>query len=294
MQKLSTSRSAPLADPRSGYALIILAVFFFSLLGVVIRSLGATLHFGQIALVRSAVGALIAAGALAARTDAPPLRNMRAMWGRSLVGLCAMVAYFGSVTDRSVPLGDVIAIRNTAPLLTVLGAWVLLRETPRARIYVAWTAGFIGVLAIAGPGFETKWWVALLAITAAVFSAGSNLFLRVLRAESSERVVLHFSLVCTVAMAAVAPFVWRTPSVSEWLLLIASGLLAGVGQLCLTGAYARAPAGPVAVTGYLGMVFSYLWSILIFEESYTVASVFGAVCITGAGVWIAASAPRRS
>lgn len=266
---------------------MVFAVLLFSLLGVIIRTVGTSIHVTQIALFRSLTGALIAGTLLSVRSNAPPIKNHRALWGRSLIGTGAMVAYFTSVADRSAPLGDIVAIRNTAPLLTVIGAWVFLQERPHARLYVAWALGFVGVLAIAGPGLETTGFVAMLALTAAALSAGRNLFLRVLRDESTERVVLHFSLVSAALMAAVMPFVWRDPTATEWLLMGAAGLCAGIGQLCMTEAYARAPAGPVAITGYIGMVFSYLWSVVIFDESYTAASIAGAVCIAAAGIWMA-------
>jgi S-adenosylmethionine uptake transporter len=67
-------------------------------------------------------------------------------------------------------------------------------------------------------------------------------------------------------------------------LLLAVGVLATVAQLLLTRAYARGNTLVNASLQYLGIAFSYLYGVVLFDDHVTWVAALGMVAIVGAGV----------
>ena len=102
-----------------------------------LRGIVASLACGVLVLLRGEFGAL--GGAF------DPRALLRAA-GETLSTLCYVVAL------ARMPIADVVAILQTAPLILILGAAVLLRETIDPARIVLVLAGFAGALMVAHPG----------------------------------------------------------------------------------------------------------------------------------------------
>lgn len=73
------------------------------------------------------------------------------------------------------------------------------------------------------------------------------------------------------------------PTSTEALLLILIGLAAVTAQIFMTSAYRYAPAGELAIYTYSNIVFSIIFSIIIWSDFPDIYSLIGALLIVSGG-----------
>jgi drug/metabolite transporter (DMT)-like permease len=103
--------------------------------------------------------------------------------------------------------------------------------------------------------------------------------------EPEYRVVFYFSLGGVVAGALLTlgtgahGHTWAGAA-----LLLATGVLATMAQMMMTRAYAIGRALSNASLQYLGIVFSFAFGVLLFDDPVTWAALAGMALIIGAGL----------
>ncbi|MEO8115456.1 MAG: DMT family transporter, partial [Phenylobacterium sp.] len=86
---------------------------------------------------------------------------------------------------------------------------------------------------------------------------------------------------------------WVTPDPVTLALLVAAGLIGGVGQLLLTEALRLAPVGVVAPFDYTQLVWASGIGFLVWGELPHPATVLGAAVVAASGVYILHREMRR-
>ena len=219
--------------------------------------------------------------------------NPRGHLWRGLLGVSGMSLGFFALT--LLPLPEVVAIGYAAPLLATLFAAMFLGERLRAFRLTAIGAGFVGVLLVLSPrlgGVDTtsadaslQALGALAALFAAVLSALAQTFTRrLVQTETTDAVVFWFTVTCTTISLASAPFGWTSPPAPLAALLVLSGLLGGIGQMCLTESYRHAQLGTVAPFEYTSMLLALGIGWFVFGEAPTGAMLAGGALIVAAGL----------
>jgi drug/metabolite transporter (DMT)-like permease len=274
----------------AGLGWMLLAQGCFAVMNVSARVAGGDLPWPEVAASRFLVGALMAW--LFARSRGVSLRiaDQRTSWGRAVFGTASALCTFYALTSPRIHLGDAVTLGATAPIFVALLAPWFLGE-PRSRMVgVSVLIAFAGVVLLLQPKFESAAWVAGVATMGALFYAFAMMLLRRLGpGESSEAVVLHFSLVAMVTTALLSLAVWRTPTMPQAVLLLFTGLAGGGGQLAMTRAYALEGAARVAVLTYLGILFTVLLAIPMFGERPSLMQAAGGLAIVGAGLLLTRS-----
>ncbi len=103
--------------------------------------------------------------------------------------------------------------------------------------------------------------------------------------EPEARTVLYFSVGATVAGAVGMLFMGASPWVwpqALWLLPI--GVLAALGQLCMTRAYSQGATLVVANLQYSGIVFAALFGLLLFGDQIPLIGWAGMALIIASGI----------
>ncbi|MEM6441049.1 MAG: DMT family transporter [Pseudomonadota bacterium] len=213
---------------------------------------------------------------------------------RGLVGAGAMSLVFTAF--GLLPLTEVVAITYAAPLFVTMFAAMFLGERVRLYRLAAIALGFCGVFLILSPRIEgwdpgaattAETLGAVLALFAAVLMGLAQVFVRgLVRTESVAAVVFWFSVTCTVLSLATLPFGWVSPGGALLGLLVAAGLLGGVGQILLTSAYRHAEAGLIAPFEYVSMALAVAVGWFVFAEAPTGAVLAGSALIATAGILI--------
>ncbi|RMD62011.1 MAG: DMT family transporter [Alphaproteobacteria bacterium] len=248
------------ADPARGIALMILAAGLYAIMDALVKWLGPTYPTLQLVFIRS-LFALVPLGLVLMREGTLAGLRTRHPFGhaaRALLGIISLAAFFHAYA--SMPLADVVAISFAAPLFVTALSVPLLGERVGVRRWSAVVIGFVGVVVMVRPGpgmMQSAAWIALLGT---VLYALVMISVRKLgRTETSTAIVFYYSLASIVVAGAFMPFQWVAPTGGDWALLIAMGLVGGIGQIAMTNAFRHADVAVVAPFDYTTMV----WAVAI-------------------------------
>ena len=272
---------------------MILASLFFSMMGVCIKFASDHFHTSELVFFRGLIGVLFMATfcrlqGVSLRTSIP----MMHVW-RSLVGVTSLAAWFYAIAH--LPLATAMTLNYMS------GIWVavflvggtlvmgkLQEATRQGPIVLAVIAGFGGVILLLRPTIEQdQLFAGIVGLLSGLIAALAYIQVAALGRlnEPEARTVFYFSIGTAVMGAAlmlvtgVSPWLW--PSVL-WLLPI--GLLAVLGQLCMTKAYSRGSTLVVANLQYLGIVFGALFGLILFGDQIPLMGWLGMALIMASGI----------
>jgi drug/metabolite transporter (DMT)-like permease len=204
---------------------------------------------------------------------------------RSVLVLLATACMF--IALGFMPLADAVAITFAGPLLIVALSAIILRERVGPRRWAAVAVGFIGMLVIIRPGAGAFQAAALLPVLVAFFYALYQIITRLISHRSDPLSMLFYTaLVGAIAMTAIVPFDWQTPTTEQWLMLVAVGLLGGLGHYAIIKAYERSEAALVAPFAYTEMVWATSLGFLAFGDFPDLFTFAGTAIIIASGVYV--------
>jgi S-adenosylmethionine uptake transporter len=218
---------------------------------------------------------------------------------RSIVGVISLAAWFYAIAQ--LPLATAMTLNYMSGVWVaafLVGSTIFLGSLKDAKrqIPVALTvlAGFVGVVMTLRPTFEQNQILAgLIGVASGMIAAMAYLQVAALGkvGEPVERTVFYFSLGAAVAGGVSMFFFglseWHWPA-AVWLLPI--GILAVLGQWCMTQAYTDGATMVVANLQYAGIVFSALFGLFLFGDQIPFIGWAGMCLIVLSG--IAATALR--
>jgi drug/metabolite transporter (DMT)-like permease len=214
-----------------------------------------------------------------------------------LRALCLVVSTFAFISGIKVmPLADALAIVFVEPFILLFLGWLIFGDRIGPRRIAAAATGFVGVLLVIQPAFDTFGLVALWPLgTALAFS----FYMLVTRAIAAYMhpvpMQLHTSwtglLMCLPLMVlfdggAVPELdpVW--PQGLMWLWLAGVGLWASVSHMCMTYALRFAPAATLAPLHYLEIVIAVALGWAIFGDLPNRETMLGIAIIVASGLYV--------
>ena len=279
---------------------MILASLFFATMSVCIKF--ASSHFQTFELVfyRGVIGmvfmaSLCHAQGVSLRTNIPLMH----VW-RSVIGVASLSAWFYAIAH--LPLATAMTLNYMSGVwvaaFLVGGTLVMGRLQDASRqgpIVLTVLTGFAGVIMILRPTIEqNQLFAGVIGLLSGLGAAMAYMQVAALghMGEPESRTVFYFSIGTTIvggtAMLFTGASDWIWPQVL-WLLPI--GLLAALGQLCMTKAYTRGATMMVANLQYSGIVFSALYGLFLFGDLIPMIGWIGMALIIASG--IAATALRN-
>lgn len=188
------------------------------------------------------------------------------------------------------PIGDVTAVLQTAPLLVLVGAAVFFKEPLNALRISLILLGFLGALLVAQPGSSAASPYAMLGFLVAVFVAARDLLTRLVPDTVPAPIATSVVMACLTIAAAVgmafssqAPV---SPSASDLLNMILSGTLIAAGHLCVFLAYKSGEARAVAPFMYTLTVWAVGFGYAFFGDVPNTIALAGMALILAAGVLV--------
>jgi drug/metabolite transporter (DMT)-like permease len=234
---------------------------------------------GSIPLVLAWV--LAGPGLASLRTSRLPAHALRCF-----IGLSSMACMFATI--MLLPLAESTTLQFTVPIFaTILGA-VLLRERTGIHRWSAVMLGFIGVVIVAQPGSGHIPLIgAMIGLAAALLNATVSILVRTIgKTEPPATIVFYFA---TLSMIPLLPaFLWtmQPHDIGTSALLIATGLVGGVGQLAMTTSLKLAPVSVVVPMDYAALLWATLYGWLLFDAWPGSATWLGAPVIIASGLYI--------
>ena len=202
--------------------------------------------------------------------------NKKALFARGLFGTIGLCLFF--ITLQNIPLAGAVTIQYLSPVFTALFAVVILRERVKKKQWLFFSLAFIGVCLLKGfdVSGQISYYFVLVGVVSACFSGLAYNCIRHLRTtEATLVVVFYFPLVATPIMGVLSFFNWVKPAGTDWVYIIALGIVTQVAQVFMTKGIQSDSAGNIMTYKYVGVVFAFIYGYFIFKETYSFLSVFG-------------------
>lgn len=288
---------------------MVLGALIFATMGVCVKIASAWFTSAELVLYRGLIG-IVFLGMLA-RSRGVLLRTrypgMHA-W-RSLIGVLSLGAWFYAIAHMPLATAMTLNYMSSVWIAAFLVGGALLAWVPvpgrdgrvprpplQGLLVLTVLAGFGGVVLMLKPTVDDNQGFAglmgLLSGLAAAFAYMQVVALSRL-GEPETRTVFYFALGSAAAgglatlLGDATPWVNWTWGHALWLLPV--GVLAAVGQLCMTRAYASSSttqSGTLLVANlqYSGIVFAAMYSVLLFGDRIDAAGWAGMVLIVASGI----------
>ena len=271
--------------PLAGIALASAGYACFALQDALVKWMVATYEVPQILFMRSLVIVLVS-GVLLRFYRQPsilksPYRGTVVL--RAALMLIAWLLYYNAA--RYLGLAELTTLYFSAPIITVFLSILVLKEAVGAGRWIACVGGFVGVVIAANPSHSPNLIPAAMCLVAGFCWAWSTILIRLVsRSESTLTQMFATSLLFGLACAASFPWIWKTPDMEGWMLMIGLGLVATLGQFLLYEGFRYAPASALAPVVYTGLIWAFVYGYTIWAEIPALNVFIGAILIVASSL----------
>lgn len=273
------------------------ASFFFATMAVCVKYASAWFGAAELVFYRGLIG--MGLMWLWARSQGTPLRTRHLgmhAW-RSLVGVLSLGAWFYAIAGLPLATAMTLNYMSSVWIAAFLVGGSLLVWNPRTGtplpprqgpLALTILAGFAGVVLMLRPTLgQDQAFAGVVGLLSGMLAAFAYLQVMALGrvGEPEARTVFYFALGSALAggvgmaVAGVSPWDWGH---AAWLLPV--GVLASLGQWCMTRAYSQGATLVVANLQYSGIVFGALYSLLLFGEHLPALGWLGIALIVASGI----------
>ncbi len=282
MTKGETDRSAILR----GIAWMLAASFFYAAASGVVRWLASDYDALELVFFRNLMAVAVLtpmmwrAGLAGLATRRPGLHATRAVF--SLIGTTNLFLALARM-----PIADVGALIFTQPLMTILLAMLVLRQSAGPKTWIACAIGFGGAIIILRPAFAHFGGAGLFALAAALAYAGANTTIKSLsQTESTLLITVSVNVIMLPLSAVAAVFVWKTPDWIDLFPMFLMGALYVAAQWTITQAIGAADARVVQPLDFLRLPWAALVGWVLFRELPDAWTWVGAAVIFAASTYV--------
>jgi drug/metabolite transporter (DMT)-like permease len=274
-----------MTNQKKGMLWIIVATFFFSLMGSFVK-LGAT-HFSSVELVfyRSFTSLLFLLIYVVISQKEIKTPHLRKQIDRGVVGFLSLAFFFYAIAHLN--LGSAMTLNYTSPIFLGFFLPLISHQKIKKSILLCTITGFIGTLFILDPHGEWQsWFAGLIGLISGIGAALAYIHVIQLSKlnEPDWRTVFYFTLVSTLGSGLWISFTDYQKLIWDdvWI-LIPLGLSATIAQIAMTRAYRLGNSLVIGALSYLTIVFSGVISLLYFNETMRIEDVLGAILIIASG-----------
>ncbi|MHB2167912.1 DMT family transporter [Alsobacter sp. R-9] len=284
----SEATAARLAANRRGIVAMLLAMAFFVTNDTLMKMAREELPAGQVMGVRGIFAALCTFAMVVAFGELGRwrlvLRGVVLLRGslELAVAICFIVAL------GHLPLADITAMGQSAPLL--LAAYVALtgEEQMGWRRWLAILVGFLGVLLVVKPGSPSFDIYGVLGCMSAVLVAGRDLVTR--RVHHSVPTVLILATTTAVVAGGGSLYgllteTWQPVTWSVTVELALAGIFVTLGHYCVITAFRGVDIAVVSPFRYAVILFAAVYGLVVFGDVPDLWGTVGAVLIAGSGLY---------
>lgn len=272
---------------------MVLGAFFFATMGVAVKYASASFNTAELVLYRGVISVALLAVAL--RLHGTSLRTrvpLMHVW-RSLVGGFSLGAWFYAIAH--LPLATSMTLNYMSGIWVAAfiagGALLFGRQDRNGPLLLTVLLGFAGVVLTLRPTIEqNQLFAGVVGLLGGMSAALAYLQVAALSraGEPVERTVFYFALGTAIAgglgvsvtgFTSLEQISWQA---AAWLVPI--GILATLGQWCMTRAYSRGHTLVVASLQYSGIVFASVYSLVLFGDQLPLSAWLGIALIIASGV----------
>lgn len=278
-----------------GILLMILAMFFISIMGVGTKWVGADYHVAQIVFIRNIFVLLPIlfmvwkdGGIASLKVNDKPGLCMRAFFQ---LGAASFIA----TTLILLPLADAESLFFAAPLIMAFLSARLLGEQVGWRRKTAIAIGLLGVVIMLRPTPDLVQPVALFGVAAAIFIAFRDIWTRKLRAGETANAIMFWSELGVLAGSLpIALYYWQPVTLSDVGIMMFAGVFLGAAQFVMAVAFLTAEVATVAPFRYSVILLTTFFGYVFFGDIPDAFVIIGVTIVIGSGLYILRREAQRT
>ncbi len=272
-------------NPLKGILLMNLAMILLAGMDGISKTLAADYAVPQILCVRFLIFCLFALAIARPKSLRAAFKSHHPYLqiARSLIIVVEVGVFI--VAFRHLPLADTHAIAGIAPLLVTALAVPFLGERVGRRRWSAIAIGFVGLLVIVRPGLGVFNPAAFIPLVGAGLWAVYQILVRKVAEDSAATSLLYMAVIGAVVMTALAPFFWRPPDGTGWLLLIALGVVGSLGHYILILAFRATTASTLQPFHYVVLLWATTIGYFVFGDLPDLWTILGGAIIAVSGLY---------
>jgi S-adenosylmethionine uptake transporter len=272
---------------------MVLGAFFFATMAVGIKVASGSFSTFELVFYRGLVSMIFMG--LVLRTRGTSLKTtipMMHAW-RSVIGVLSLSTWFYAIAH--LPLATAMTLNYMSGVWVaafIVGGAVLYGQAQRqGPLMVTVLTSFAGVVLMLRPTLDQhQLFAGLVGLLSGMGAALAYLQVTALgkAGEPEGRTVFYFSVgtaavgLTGIALTGLTPWSAASWQATAWLVPI--GVLASLGQWCMTRAYSRGSTLLVANLQYSGIVFAALYSLLLFGDQIALLGWAGMGLIVASGL----------
>ena len=261
---------------------MILAVFFFSTMGLLVKLLS-HIPAVQVVFFRSIVSLILSVGLLRYQKVSIWGNNKKFLLLRGITGSVALILYF--TTLQAIPLASAVTLGFMAPVFaTLLGVFIAKEKVLKLQ-WVFFLTAFAGVYLVEGFDHRVPWYYFLIGIIAAIFSGLAHNFIRKVNVTEHPLVIIFYFPLVTAPITGLYClfFEWVPPTKQDFIMLIAVGVITQIAQFFMTKSLQIEVISKVSILRYLSIFFALTYGYFFFGETYEITAYAG-MLLSVAGV----------
>ncbi len=272
--------------PAAGIFWMCTATLISSISGGMVRELSGQIPTMELVFFRNVIALMVLVPIVWRQGVGLPSRSQIPVYAlRVLFAFGAMVLLFYALARM--PIADVYALQYTIPLFTILLAVVVLKQHADIHSWGACLFGFIGTLIVMRPGIVEITLASAAALSTAFMHAGNNTAIKVLARKDNPEVITLWTNIGMLPLALIPTlFLWVTPTLEQWPLVLGIGLVSSLGGYCFTRAVSSADARIVQPFQFSRMIFATAIGWIMFSELPDVWTWVGAAVIFAASYYV--------
>ena len=272
---------------QSGVLLAILSYAAYAWADAIIKGLGHSIGIFEIGLAYTVVSLI---PMLIAKPAHERLRDTFRFRHRWLMPAILLLRVTSSVSVTyafiAIPLAEAYCIVFLIPVFITILSVVVLKENVRIERWLLVLASFAGVLLVVRPGFRALEPGHIAALICAFSDAGATI-LTCFVSRDERRITLFVApTLCTMVFNGVMLMItgFKTPDLLEVAMLVACGLLCGIGYVLYVTAVSTTLASRVAPMLYSQIVWALILGGAFFHEIPDGLALVGLMVIVIAGI----------
>ncbi len=272
---------------------MVLAAFFFATMAVGIKVASGSLHTFELVFYRGVVSVIFMGLILRARGIPVKTKVLSMHAWRSTIGVLSLGSWFYAIAH--LPLATAMTLNYMSGVWVatfILGGAVFYGKAERQGALIATVvAGFSGVVMMLRPTLDqNQLFAGLIGLLSGLGAALAYMQVTVLGkvGEPEARTVFYFSVGSAlagglgIAINGLTPWSAVSWQAAAWIVPI--GVMASLGQWCMTRAYSRGSTLMVANLQYSGIVFAAIYSLVLFGDNISLMGWAGMAVIVLSGL----------
>ena len=270
-----------------GVLWMLVATFFFALMGTFVKLGGESFTPTELVFYRSSISLFFIMAIMRWNDVSYSSNYMKLHLTRSSIGFISLLFFFYAINH--LPLSTAISLNYTSPIFLGLLMPLILKRRIKKWLFLAVAIGFVGVFFILKPTFGNQnYFAGLIGLISGLGAAMAYLFVTQLGQlkEPVLRTIFYFTLISTICSGFMM-FFGETNNIQfkHILILLGLGVSATIAQIAITKAYHVGNTLGNAGLSYLTIIFATIIGVVWFDEFIDSQTALGILFIIISGIF---------